>query len=74
MSKSRYNEVGEVFEKDGRFYIVRESKTGTCHGCAFYGLVDGMPECKGMNYACDFDYREDDKNVVFEELENIPEC
>jgi len=51
--KRFYYEVGEVFRKDRKRYVVKEA-----------------PECTGMDYACDRDYRDDNKSVVFAELGN----
>lgn len=68
--KRLYYEVGEVFRKDRKRYVVKEAPHGTCKGCDFYRLKpNGVPECTGMDYACDRDYR-DDKSVVFAELGN----
>lgn len=37
----------------------------------FYRLKpNGAPECTGMDYACDRDYRDDNKSVVFAEPGN----
>lgn len=66
-----YYEVGEVFRKGRTRYVVKEAPHGTCKGCDFYRLKpNGAPECIGMDYACDSDYRDDDKCVVFAELGN----
>lgn len=53
--KRFYYEVGEVFRKDRKRYVVKEAP-------------NGAPECIGMDYACDRDYRDDEKSVVFAEL------
>lgn len=67
--KRFYYEVGEVFRRDQKRYVVKEAPHGTCKGCDFYRLKpNGAPECIGMNYACDRDYRDDNKRVVFAEL------
>lgn len=64
-----YMRVGTTFEKDGTTYVVREANTNTCKGCAFYRInEEGAPECKGLNFPCDRDYRDDNKCVVFAEL------
>lgn len=69
--RSLYYEVGEVFRKDGKRYVVKEAPHGTCKGCDFYRLKpNGEPECTGMDYACDVDYRDDNKCVIFAELGN----
>lgn len=69
--KRFYYEVGEVFRKGRTRYVVKEAPHGTCKGCDFYRLKpNGAPECIGMDYACDRDYRDDDKCVVFAELGN----
>lgn len=69
--KGFYYEVGEVFRKDRKRYVVKEAPHGTCKGCDFYRLKpDGARECMGMDYACDRDYRDDNKSVVFAELGN----
>lgn len=69
--KRFYYEVGEVFRKDRKRYIVKEAPHGTCKGCDFYRLKpNGAPERIGMDYACDRDYRDDNKSVVFVELGN----
>lgn len=68
--KRFYYEVGEVFRKGRTRYVVKGAPHGTCKGCDFYRLKpNGAPECIGMDYACDRDYR-DDKCVVFAELGN----
>lgn len=67
--KKFYYEVGEVFRKDRKRYVVKEAPHGTCKGCDFYRLKpNGEPECIGMDYSCDFDCRGDNKSVVFVEL------
>lgn len=67
--KKFYYEVGEVFRKDRKRYVVKEAPHGTCKGYDFYRLKpNGSPECIGMDYACDRDYRDDNKSVVFAEL------
>lgn len=67
--KRFYYEVGEVFRRDRKRYVVKEALHGTCKGCDFYRLKpNGPPECIGMDYACDRDYRDDNKCVVFAEL------
>lgn len=64
-----YYEVGDVFRRDRKRYVVKEAPHGTCNGCDFYRLKpNGRPECIGMDYACDGYYRDDDKCVVFAEL------
>lgn len=69
--KRFYYEVGEVFRRDRKRYVVKEAPHGTCKGCDFYRLKpNGHTECIGMDYACDRDYRDDDKCVVFAELGN----
>lgn len=69
--KRFYYEVGEVFRKGRTRYVVKEAPHGTCKGCDFYRLKpNGAPECIGMDYAWDRDYRDDDKCVVFAELGN----
>lgn len=69
--KGFYYEVGEVFRKGRTRYVVKEAPHGTCKGCDFYRLKpNGVPECTGMGYACDRDYRNDNKSVVFAELGN----
>lgn len=69
--KRFYYEVGEVFRKGRTRYVAKEAPHGTCKGCDFYRLKpNGAPECIGMDYACDRDYRDDDKCVVFAELGN----
>lgn len=69
--KGLYYKVGEVFRKDRKIYVVNEAPHGTCKGCGFYKLKpNGHPECTGMDYACDGDYRDDSKCVVFAELGN----
>lgn len=69
--KRFYYEVGEVFRKDRKRYVVKEAPHGTCKGCDFYRLKpNGARECIGMDYACDRDYRDDNKSVVFAELGN----
>lgn len=69
--KRFYYEVGEVFRKGRTRYVVKEAPHGTCKGRDFYRLKpNGAPECIGMDYACDRDYRDDDKCVVFAELGN----
>lgn len=69
--KRFYYEVGKVFRKGRTRYVVKEAPHGTCKGCDFYRLKpNGAPECIGMDYACDGDYRDDDKCVVFAELGN----
>lgn len=69
--KRSYYEVGEVFRKGRTRYVVKEAPHGTCKGCDFYRLKpNGEPECIGMDYACDGDYRDDNKSVVFAELGN----
>lgn len=69
--KRFYYEVGEVFRKGRTRYVVKEAPHGTCKGCDFYRLKpNGAPECIGMDYACDRDYQDDDKCVVFAELGN----
>lgn len=66
-----YYEVGEVFRKDRKRYVVKEAPHGTCKGCDFYRLKpNGAPECIGMDHACDRDYRDDNRSVVFAELGN----
>ena len=66
-----YYEVGEVFRKDRKRYVVKEAPHGTCKGCDFYRpKPNGAPECIGMDYACDIDYRDDNKSVIFAELGN----
>lgn len=67
--KKFYYEVGGVFRKDRKRYVVKEAPHGTCKGCDFYRMnPNGQPECIGMDYACDRDYRDDEKSVVFMEL------
>lgn len=67
--KKFYYGVGEVFRRDRKRYVVKEAPHGTCKGCDFYRLKpNGHPECIGMDYACDRDYRDDNKSVVFAEL------
>lgn len=67
--KRFYYEVGEVFRKDRKRYVVKEAPHGTCKGCDFYRLKpNGALECIGMDYACDRDFRDDNKCVVFTEL------
>lgn len=61
--------VGTIFEKDGTTYVVREASANTCKGCAFYSInEEGVPECKGLDFPCDKDYRKDEKNVVFQTI------
>jgi hypothetical protein len=58
-------------ERTEKRYVVKEAPHGTCKGCDFYRLKpNGAPEYMGMDYACDRDYRDDDKCVVFAELGN----
>lgn len=67
--------VGTTFEKDGTTYVVREANANTCKGCAFYSInEEGAPECKGLDFPCDGDYREDEKNVVFQTIDKGEEC
>lgn len=67
--KRFYYGVGEVFRRDRKRYVVKEAPHGTCKGCDFYRLKpNGHQECIGMDYACDRDYRGDNKSVVFVEL------
>lgn len=66
--KRFYYEVGEVFRRDRKRYVVKEAPHGTCKGCGFYRLKPNEALCIGMNYACDRDYRDDSKCVVFAEL------
>lgn len=69
--KRFYYEVGEVFRKDRKRYVVKEAPHGTCKGCDFYRLKPNeAPECIGMDYTCDIDYRDDNKSVIFAELGN----
>lgn len=69
--KRFYYEVGEVFRKGRARYVVKEAPHGTCKGCDFHRLKpNGEPECIGMGYACDRDFRDDNKSVVFAELGN----
>lgn len=68
--KRFYYEVGEVFRKDRKRYVVKEAPHGTCKGCDFYRLKPNGPSCIGLNYACDRDFRDDNKSVVFAELGN----
>lgn len=68
--KRLYYEVGEVFRKDRKRYVVKEAPHGTCKGCDFYRLKPNGALCIGMDYACDRDYRDDNKSVVFVELGN----
>lgn len=64
--KRFYYEVGEVFRKGRTRYVVKEAPHGTCKGCDFYRLKpNGAPECIGMDYACDRDYRDDEKECCF---------
>lgn len=43
--KRFYYEVGEVFRKDRKRYVVKEAPHGTCKGCDFYRLKpNGAPE------------------------------
>lgn len=66
---SKYMCVGTTFEKDGTTYVVREANDNLCKGCAFYSInEEGAPECKGLDFQCDEDYREDEKNVVFQTI------
>lgn len=69
--KRFYYEVGEVFRKGRKRYVVKEAPHGNCKGCDFYRLKpNGHPGCIGMGYACDRDYRDDNKCVIFAELGN----
>ena len=69
--KRFYYEVGEVFRRDRKRYVVKEAPHGTCKGCDFYRPEpNGAPACTGMDYSCDKDFRDDDKSVVFAELGN----
>lgn len=69
--KRFYYEVGEVFRKDRKRYVVKEAPHGTCKGCDFYRLKpNGAREYIGMDCACDRDYRDDNKSVVFAEPGN----
>lgn len=62
--------VGATFEKDGTTYVVREASANTCKGCAFYSINDeGAPECKGLDFPCDGDYRDDEKNVAYQTID-----
>ena len=66
---NNYMCVGTTFEKDGTTYVVREANANTCKGCAFYSInEEGVPECKGLDFQCDEDYRKDEKNVVFQTI------
>lgn len=69
--KSFYYEVGEVFRKDGKRYVVKEAPHGTCKGCDFYRpKLNDAPACIGLDYTCDRDFRDDNKCVIFTELGN----
>lgn len=69
--KGFYYEVGEVFRKGRKRYVVKEVPRGTCKGCDFYRLKPNRPpKCIGMDYACDRYYRDDHKCVIFVELGN----
>lgn len=69
--KRFYYEVGEVFRKDRKRYVVKEAPRGTRKGCDFYRRKpNGHTECIGTGYACDRDYRDDNKCVIFAELVN----
>lgn len=70
--KRFYYEVGEVFRKDRKRYVVKEAPHGTCKGCDFHRPNPNMPPgCIGLNYACDRDFRADNKSVVFMELGKV---
>lgn len=61
--------VGTTFEKDGTTYVVREASANNCAGCAFYNInAEGVPECKGLDFQCNENYRKDAKNVVFQTI------
>lgn len=66
-----YYGVGDVFRKDRKRYVIKGAPHGTCGGRDFYRLKpNGAPECIGTDHACDRDYRDDNKSVVFAEPGN----
>ena len=56
--------IGEVFDLNGKSYIVEINKDYPCEGCSAEGsLCKNFPEC-------DSDFRPDDTDVIFVEINN----
>lgn len=63
--------IGDTFEFEGKKLQVKESEEGSCNFCFF------NEECKNRNLhvsgACDGAWRDDEKNVIFVEVQEQPQ-
>lgn len=59
--------IGEIFEHDGKHYVVKENKDCDCTKCAF---ADGKIGCDNFILCSDTE-RKDREDVRFEELESV---
>lgn len=55
--------IDEVFDLNGKNYIVKVDEYGFCEGCAGEGS-----SCKNFP-ECDYSFRPDDTDVIFVEIE-----
>lgn len=63
--------IGETFEYEGKTFIVKEDNNYSCHGCVFNKRCTlSVKKTAGQ---CEADCREDNKDVVFLEVQEQPE-
>ena len=62
--------IGETFEYEGKTFKVKEGEKGSCHGC-FFNKRCILPVIK-MAGECAANCREDNKGVVFVEVQEQP--
>ena len=63
--------IGEIFEYEGKTFKVKEDENSGCHDCFFYKRCT-LPVIE-MVGKCDADVREDNKGVVFVEVQEQPQ-
>ena len=63
--------IGETFEYEGKTFRVKENENYGCHSCFFYKRCT-LSVIK-MAGQCDPDCREDNKDVVFVEVQEQPQ-
>lgn len=63
--------VGEVFTSEDGKTVQCVRSNGFCSGCVFLAKIGDPPRCKAMDINCSECSREDNRDVVFKEIEHI---
>ena len=64
--------IGDTFEFEGVKLQVKKSANSSCDGCFFEGLCSSS--CKEVSGHCQFEYRTDNNEVIFAEVQELNLC